>query len=242
MNVSHIKLILYTLVVFKYLPLIQKDDLQRWMEFCYDDYKNCPNCFDENNKYCCDTFLSNVRIENTFETEVSNIFGTRKIQYGIYDQLNIVLKYLISDGDLDALKNKYCNGKSDCENHWKNKTNEEIFKTELLHVFKTKESFAGFQICPTNSVTRFMEVFSKQSAYEWLLLNINVEPLIANTLRDRNFSVPKLHSSCGFITLQSNNGLPLYNLYDKSFAVRLLIAKNLLYAALQFSYGVEGFR
>lgn len=233
---------LYTLVTSKYLPVIQKDERQRWVEFCHDDYTSCPNCFDENNIHCCDTFLDNVNMDNNLEMEVSNLFGNRKIQFGTCDQRNVVLKYLINGENLDDLKRKCCNGIADCDNLWKNESHKKTLKTELLRVFKTKESAAGFQICPINSVMRFMEVFSQHSVYEWLLLNINVEPLIVNTLRSRNLSVPELLDSCGFVTLQSNNGLPLYSFYDQSFAVRLLIAKNLLISALEFSYGVEGFR
>lgn len=244
MNAFHMKIMLHTLVILKYLPVIQKDELQKWIEFCHNDYINCPKCFDESSKLCCDTFLDNVRIENTFEMEVNSIFGHRKIQYATYDQLKVVLKYLISDENLNNLKSRSCNGKIDCENIWMDKANEEILKTELRRVFKSKstESAAGFQICPTKSVTRFMEIFSKQNLHAWFLLNINVEPLIVDTLRSRNFSVPKLLHSCGFVTLQSNNGLPLYKYYDKSFDVRLLIARNLLHSAMQFSSGVEGFR
>lgn len=243
MNVPHLKILLHTLIILKYLPLIQKDEIKRWMEFCYDDHINCPNCFDENSKNCCcDTFLDKVKIENNFEMEVNNLFGSRRIQYGIYDQIKIVLKYLANDGNLKDLKSKFCYGETDCENLWKNKANDKLFKTKLLTVFKNREEVAGFQICPIDSVTEFMKVFSKQSIYAWMLLNINVEPLILDTLGNRNFSVPKLFTSCGFVTLQSNNGLPLYQFYDKSFTVRLLIARNLLDAALKFSLGVEGFR
>lgn len=242
MDDHYMKVLLYALVIFKYLHVLQKDERERWMEFCHDDYIKCPNCFEENSTFCCDTFLDNVSVESSLDMEVSNLFGHRKIQYGTQDQRNVVLKYLISDGNWDDLKSKCCNGRANCESIWMKSSHKEMLKTELLHVFKTKESVAGFQICPTDSVTRFMEVFSQQSIYEWSLLNINVEPLIVDTLSRKNFSVPKLHDSCGFVTLQSNNGLPLYSFYDQSFAVRLLIAKNLILAALKFSYGVEGFR
>lgn len=240
MHVFYVRITLYTLVISKYLPVIQKDERDRWIDYCHDDYTSCPNGFDSIR--CCDTFLDNVRMDNNFEMEVSNLFGNRKIQFGTYDQRNVVLKYLIYDGILDDLKRKCCIGRPDCDDLWKNASGKEILKTELLRVFKEKESAAGFQICPKNSVTRFMEVFSQRSILEWFLLNINVEPLIVNTLRRRNLPVPELLASCGFVTLQSNNGLPLYSFYDQSFAVRLLIAKNLLISALEFSYGVEGFR
>lgn len=242
MHENYMKILLYTLVVFKYMHVLQKDERERWIEFCQDDYIKCPNCFEQNSRFCCDTFLDNVRIESRLDLEVSNLFGSRKIQYGTQDQRKVVLKYLISDGNWDDLKRKCCNGTDNCENVWMSNSQKGILKTELLRVFKTKESAAGFQICPTDSVTRFMEVFSEQSVFAWSLLNINVEPLIVNTLSRRNFSVPKLHDSCGFVTVQSNSGLPLYSFYDQSFAVRLLIAKNLIDAALEFSYGVEGFR
>lgn len=243
MNVFCVRITLYTLVICKYLPVLQKDERQRWVEFCHDDYTSCPNCFEENSsRHGCDTFLDNVSLDTDIEMEISKLFGNRKMQYGEYDQQAVVLKYLVSDGNLDNLKSRCCNGVSDCENLWTNKSSTEMLKTELLRVFEMKESVAGFQICPTNSVTRFMDVFSQQSIYEWSLLNINVEPLLVNTLRSRNFMVPTLHGLCGFVTIQSNNGLPLFTFYDQSFAVRLLIAKNLLSSALQFSYGVEGFR
>lgn len=242
MNVFGIKTLLYTLAVSKYFYVILNDERQKWIDLCHNDYMHCPICFDDTIMPCCNTFLDNISLDNNFEMEISSLFGNRKIQYVTYDQRKAVLKYLINDWNLDDLKSKCCNGKSNCENLWNNKSDEKTIKAELLRVFKAKESVAGFQVCPTNSVTRFMEVFSQQSIYEWVLLNINVEPLIVNTLRRRNFSVPELIDSCGFVTLQSNNGLPLYSFFDQSFAVRLLIARNLLVAAVKFSYGVEGFR
>lgn len=244
MNVFHTRILLLIIVTLKYLPAILKDERQRWLEYCLDDHVKCPNCFNENSKSGCANFLDNVEVESSFDLEVGSLFGNRKIQYATYDQQKVILKYLISDGNFDHLQRKCCNDKdnNNCAHLWTNKSQVEPLKTELLRVFKTKENVAGFQICPTDGVTRFMDVFSNQQVYAWILLNLNVEPLIVETLSNRNFSVPKLHNSCGFVTLQSNNGLPLYSFYDKSFAVRLLIAKNLLRAALQFSYGVEGFR
>ncbi|KAG4068910.1 hypothetical protein HA402_005058 [Bradysia odoriphaga] len=242
MSVFHTKILLITIVTLKYLPAFQKDERQRWLEYCHDDNTKCPNCFDETIKSDCDNFLDKVEVESSFDLEVSSLFGNRKIQYATYDQQNVILKYLVSDGNFDHLQSKCCNGSDDCEHLWKNKSLVETLKTELMRVFKTKHNAAGFQICPTDAVTRFMEVFSDQKVNSWVLLNLNVEPLVVNALSRRNFSVPKLLGLCGFVTLQSNNGLPLYSFYDQSFAVRLLIAKNLLSAALEFSYGVEGFR
>lgn len=239
MNVFYVKILLYTLVISKYLHVLQSDERQRWVELCYDDYIKCPNCFDESNQFCCDVFLDNVRIPNSIEFEVSSLFGNRKIQFGTHNQRNAVLKYLVNGENLDDLRRK-CDG--NCENLWMNQSHAEQLKAELLRVFRTKESVAGFQICPADSVTRFLKVFSQQSIHALLLLNINVEPMIMATLRSRQFPVPQLYDSCGFVTVQSNNGLPLYSFFDQSFAVRLLIAKNLLAAALKFSYGVEGFR
>ncbi|KAJ6646815.1 Divergent protein kinase domain 2A [Pseudolycoriella hygida] len=237
MNVLHIKILLYASVISKYLHLIENDERQKWSELCQNNYVKCTRWFDDKN--CCDTFLDDVRIETDFEMEVSGLFGNRKIQYGTYGERKVVLKYLINGGNLDDIKIKWCN-EADCD--WENKNQVRSLRSGLLRVFQTTSNSAGFQVCPTNSVSRFMEVFSHQSLYEWVLLNINVEPLIINTLWSRNFSVPELYSSCGFVTLQSNSGQTLSSFYDQSFAVRLLIAKNLLKAALEFSYGVEGFR
>lgn len=242
MNGFYVKILLYTTVISKYLPVIHRDERHRWMEYCRDDYKKCPNCFDDTDN-CCAFFLDNVLMENSFESEMSSLFGNRKIQFGTdVERGNIVLKHLVSDENLDNLKRKFCDEKSNCESHWTNPSPMESLKTELLRIFVTKESVAGFQICPTDSVTRFMEVFSQQSIFAWVLLNINVEPLIVQTLSRRHFPVPQLYDSCGFVTIHTDNGLPLYTFYDQSFAVRLLIAKNLIDAALQFSYGVDGFR
>lgn len=173
---------------------------------------------------------------------MNNIFGSRKIKHGTYNQHEVVLKYLVNDGNLDSLKRKCCESVNDCEQIWKDKANADILRTKLLNAFENDNSIAGFQICPKNSVARFMNVFSTRSTYAWILLNLNVEPLIVDTLWNRKFSVPKLYPSCGFVTIQSDNGLPLYEFYDKSFAVRLKIARNLLMAAIQFSHGIEGFR
>lgn len=241
MTFFYTKILLFTIVTLKYLPAIQKDERQRWLEYCHDDYAKCPNCFDEQSG--CESFLDNVEMETSFDVQVSNLFGNRQIQFATtHDQQNVILKYLISAGNFEHLQSKCCNGRDNCEQLWKNRSLVDTLNTELVRVFETKENAAGFQICPINAVTRFMEVFSDQSVHAWVLLNLNVEPLVVDTLNSRNFPVPRMYSSCGFVTLQSNNGLPLYSFYDKSFVVRLLIAKNLLSAAVQFSYGVESFR
>lgn len=242
MDVLYIKILLYIIVISKYLPVLLKDERQRWIEYCHNDYTKCPNCFVGNNTLSGETFLENIRIESRFDLEVSSLFGNRKIQYGTSGQQKVILKYLIDDESFDALTSKCCDGRVDCKDFWTKKSNSEMLRTELLRNFQTKDSVAGFQICPSDSVPRFMEVFSQQNVYEWLLLNLNVEPLIIDRLKRSNFPVPKLYGLCGFVTLQSNNGLPLYSFFDQSFAVRLLIAKNLLNAALKFSFGLEGFR
>lgn len=239
-----LKLTLYTFVILKYLPVVLKDERQRWYEYCRNDYRKCPICFDQDDESSRETFLDNIRVDSSFNLDVSELFGNRKIQHGMMnDQQKMILKYLLSDESFDDLANKCCDsGTDECANLWLNKSNVDRIKSKLLRLFSSKLSVAGFQVCPSDSVNRFMEIFSQQSIYAWLLLNLNVEPLIVETLAKRNFPVPKLHASCGFVTLQSNNGLPLYTFFDESFAVRLLIAQNLLRAAKQFSYGVEGFR
>lgn len=195
-----------------------------------------------------------------------------KQQHLPMSSVSVVLKYVSNSEKLHDFKLKLCsyvnnevkasttvnNGttnRKNCNDIWKNVIvdNVDLFENGLKYIFETNNRVDGIKHCPNGITKNFIQTFNKfdKNALFWIQLYINPEMVLLKTLNDADVNststrfshiVPKLFDSCGFILIESYAGVTLYEFYKNSFYERIQLAKQLLQAAVQFSYGINGLR
>lgn len=146
--------------------------------------------------------------------------------------------------DEDIVKN--------CDNIWKNMhvMNVEQIEEGLKYIFDISERADGIKQCPNGINQKFVKTFNKfqTNLLFWIFLHFNPEIVLLKTLNgpdaNERFSkiIPKLYASCGFVYIESFMGTSLYEFYENPFYDRIYLASQLFRAALEFSYGINGFR
>lgn len=146
--------------------------------------------------------------------------------------------------DEDIVKN--------CDNIWKNMhvMNVERIEEGLKYIFDASERVDGIKQCPNGINQKFVRTFNKfqTNLLFWIFLHFNPEIVLLKTLNgpdgNERFSkfIPKLYAWCGFVYIESFMGISLYEFYKNPFYDRIYLASQLLHAAFEFSYGINGFR
>lgn len=151
------------------------------------------------------------------------MFGSKQVQYGILENKKVVIKYL-----------------ADKENLLKT----DLTVKSLKNHFSNKDRVGGSILCPTGeNYERFYNFSRVESEKEfWVMMNVDLQPILLKIFNETNLPVPKLFRTCGFSIVQSYEGTTLDHFYNHSFKIRLKIAKELITAAIQFTEGLDGFR
>lgn len=159
----------------------------------------------------------------SFTNVVNSMFGSKQVQYGILENKKVVIKYLADKGNL--LKT-------------------DLTVESLKNHFSNKDRVDGSVLCPTGeNYERFFNFSGVQNEKEfWVMMNVNLQPILLKIFNGTNLPVPKLYRNCGFSIVQSYDGTTLDHFYNHSFKIRLKIAKELITAAIQFTEGLNGFR
>lgn len=151
------------------------------------------------------------------------MFGSKQVQYGILGNQKVVIKYLPDKAYI--LKT-------------------DLSVKSLKNHFTNKERVDGSVLCPTGeNYERFYNLSGVKNETEfWVMMNVNVQPILLQIFNKTKLPVPKLYRSCGFSIVQSYEGTTLDHFYNHSFKIRLKLAKELITAAIQFTEGFDGFR
>lgn len=232
---TNILICFHLIVISKYSAIFYTDNNteQTWINYCLDDIRRFPAIFSNEPQCCRSTLMNDIELVTDIGTEFNKIFGSRKLEYGIYQNAKqIVIKHFADDSLIDWI-----------ENQMKTVPNP---KAALELALNNTDRYDRIHICPNGQYRRFTQQFHDvvpNELYLLLLMNINPEPILLNILQSQGFPVPLVYTKCGFIFTQTFNGDSLHNFYSHPFNVRVHIGKQLLKAALKFSYGTDdGFR
>lgn len=254
------------LVIYKFIYVIEENRTTRWLQYCLNDYQQCPPCFPSMQSIsnaldtCCNTIFDDIELHTTIDNTINALFGSRNLQYGQMNGEQVVVKYPPNMDKLDHLKTELCatirndherfaSAKGNCDLFELRKYGE-VMNDALETVLTSNKRYDGLQLCPTGAARNFARTFKSPSltvAAFWILSYISPDIILFDALSNAvnntlsNF-VPKLHRSCGFTAIVANKGVNLYNFYDRSFRDRLHLAKQMLEAAFAFTYGYDGLR
>lgn len=247
--------------IYIFVCKIEQNEKNRWYEYCLTDIENYHQYFPFlSTETCCYAFLENIELHSSIDHSINAIFGNRNLQYGqINEYEKIVMKYPSNMNKFNQLISELCtiieNNQSlsnSCDVFLKSEENIKAIEIELENIFLFGKRYDGLHLCPIRSSKHYMRAFnlytSNSNTLEfWILSYLNPELILLNTLSNaRNHSiqkfVPTLYKWSGFTTIAAYKGTSLYNFYDRPFSDRLYLAKQMLDAALAFSYGFEGLR
>lgn len=260
------RIILIALFILKYYGLIDVNEMAQWIEFSRQDLEFCPKCFEQQH---CDRRFPNVELRSSGLAEnMVSIFGSRTLQWGQWkwnnnSSLPVILKYL-SNGDVQMrVKEASCRAAKElfgffdllkCDSVWKivTKSDEEngnfLIDRILNRVFVSNQWTDGIALCPnTTKMAAFKRSFNSFSndATFWIQILVNPELVAMQTFQKtktlRRF-VPKVLDWCGFTIIEEYKGKSLYDYYNRPLKTRIYFARQLMDAAIAFSYGVDGFR
>lgn len=259
------RFILIALFILKYYGLIDVNQMAQWTEFSRQDFEFCPKCFEDQH---CERRFQNVELHSRRIAEnMINIFGSRTLQMARWKSNNsslpVVLKYLSNADVQNRVKEASCRAAKElfgffanlkCDSVWKivTKSDEKIeyflIDRILKRVFVSNQWTDGCTLCPnTAEVEDFKRSFNSFSndAIFWIQVLVNPELVAMRTFQNtktlRRF-VPKVVDWCGFAIIEEYKGNSLYDYYDRPLKARIHFARQLLEAAIAFSYGVDGFR
>lgn len=254
---------LLLLVIFKYHPLIEFNEFTDWIGYCDKDFEFCPICFPDLNRKSNDDFFNKIHsFTGGLAAEINTLFGSRTTQSADWiangKHVRAVLKYLSNFDNLSRVKYAVCRtaeeftSETDCDVIWKEfTTNRDTFSTfvELLkNLFLTNQWNDGIKLCPADAaVDRIHQTFNRFSneATFWIQFLINPELIAIQSLKNSislGRFVPRIFDWRGFIIVEQYAGKSLYEFYNHPFNTRILLAKQLLEAAIAFSHGLNGFR
>lgn len=174
----------------------------------------------------------------------------------------VIFKHKFSNVKLDHFQQAFCeysgkySGKHDrpCHDLWLDYTQspnaDDTFLTNALQhiLLGRQQTNDGISLClNANGIERFNETFNHFASdlQFWLQFAVNGELVLFHTFRRyRSISafVPQMEGICGFVMVEQYAGIELDRFYDRPFSERVYVARQMLDAALSFSYGVNGFR
>lgn len=259
------RFILIALFILKYYGLVDVNEMAQWIEFSRQDFEFCPKCFEQQH---CDHRFQNVELPSSgLAANMVNIFGSRTLQMAQWkwnnSSLPVVLKYL-SNGDVqNRVKEASCRaakelfgffGDMKCDSVWKIVTKSKdkngyfLIDRVLNRVFVSNQWTDGLSLCPnTTKMEDFKRSFNSFSndATFWIQILVNPELVAMQTfqkIRTLRRFVPNVVDWCGFTIIEEYKGESLYNYYNRPLRTRIYFARQLMDAAIAFSYGVDGFR
>lgn len=244
----HLRFLLYIVLALscKYSD-DERSDISVWLDICEADYQSCPRCFPVDEIQIDRlSFQQLVQIDNTFTNIINRLFSYRSMQYAVYaDTVPVIVQHHVDIVRLQAIAAIVCAKVGDCTDFWSFNTDQRIILEMMANHYANADDIGGVQLYPTSAARQFVHEFGgnfTNPMMRWALMHMNAEPMLMATLYGFGFPVPRLLQTCGFVMVQSNEGLPLDRYYGHDFADRLYIAKQLLEAAVLFTNGHAGFR
>ncbi|XP_046810798.1 uncharacterized protein LOC111688262 isoform X2 [Lucilia cuprina] len=234
---SHIRFIFLLIIVLNTLDT--KDHTNRpqtlHRKHFERDLKYCQKCF-EHQIHDCLNFFNLIETDKEFSLrQLINLLPERSCKRN--NQL-VQLK-----NSHEKLITKYL---FNTKNLGKNKLKIKELKQKF---FQQHEGLQGMQFAPLKSFEIFIKDFFLNDVHLnlteitiWHYLINNIQPLLMPLLEQHNFPVPKTFKVCGFTLYQQYAGQDLYHYYQMEFPLKLEISKQLLQAALKFSYGFNNYR
>lgn len=224
-----------------------RSDINVWLDICQADFESCPRCFTVHDIQMDRlSFQQAVQIDNAFTNIINRLFGFRLMQYALYmDSVPAIVQHHVNIGRLQAMAAIVCAKVGDCTDFWLSNSDQRITIEVTANQYANADDIDGVQLYPTSAARRFVREFGgnfTNPMMQWALMYMNAEPMLMATLHSLGFPVPRLLKTCGFVMVQSNEGLPLDQFYGHNFTDRLYIAQQLLEASMLFTNGHAGFR
>lgn len=161
------------------------------------------------------------------------------------DSVPAIVQHDVDIGRLRTVAAIVCAKVGDCTDFGLSKTDRRISLEVIANHYANADEVDGVQLYPTSAARRFVRDFGANFTnpmMRWALMHMNAAPMLMATLYGLGFPVPRLLLTCGFVIVQSNEGLPLDRYYGHKFTDRVYIAQQLLEAAVLFTNGHAGFR
>lgn len=255
------KLLKFQLLVVVYLSLILRirDPMQRdktvWLDRCRRDYGCCPACFVNPMADRKKQFRENVEISPCLANAINFLSNQRTQQYGVLQlsqnnrkqilSVPVVVKYYFDRDRWEAFTMTIYNMSPigiDMQELLK-KIREYFLQGNGYIAEDGTETNDSFQLFPRTAVDRLLELSTIPTAMlKWAMMLMHPEPLLFSILHQHGFPVPEIELECGFVAVLSWNGNRMRNYMRESWETRLKIGKQVIEAALKFSYGVKGLR
>ncbi|XP_037812126.1 uncharacterized protein LOC119603914 [Lucilia sericata] len=232
---SHIRFIFLLIIVLNTLDT--KDHTTRpqtlHRKHFEQDLKYCQKCFEHQIENCLN-FFHKIEADNEFSIrQLINLLPERSCKRN--NQLvqlknsheKLITKYLFKAQNLETSELKI-----------------KELKQEFL---EQHNALQGMQFAPLKSFENFIKALQQvhlnlTEITIWHYLINNIQPLLMPLLEQQNFPVPKTYKVCGFTLYQQYAGQDLYHYFQMEFPLKLEISKQLLQAALKFSYGFKNYR
>lgn len=200
--------------------------------------------------FSCLALANRVYVDNSLFGIVKAYFTKKKnMQYARYQNRSVVIKNCLSQYQVNHIRNVVCDlsddDDDDCDLMWSRRKHTHNLTSMLTARFLSFKSAGHVKVFPLGAARLFFQQFGAvytSSVRVAMLMNSNPEPILMRNLRANGFPVPEIIFECGFVMVQSNEGLPLHRYYGSSFVVRLGLAKQILKAAILFTKGINKFR
>lgn len=232
-QLSHVRLITLLIISLNTLDIKISNINNQQLEKFTEDINYCRRCF-EKQWQSCRNFMKDIagHSDDSLWWNLVTLLPQRTCKRNNHMRTisetgdKVIAKYFANDKD-------YLKWMIDCK--------------ELQKIFLNQERLDGVQFHPPHRINEFVDALhlhhrTLPKETIWLYLLVNSQPILMPILYAANFPVPKTYAVCGFTVYQEYAGIALYKLYGKDFKTKLKIAKQLIEAALKFSYGFENYR
>lgn len=227
------------------------NDLTGWLQLCRTHHDWCPICFEEGmSGFSCLALANRVYVDNSYFGSLTAIFTkARGMQYATYQNRSAVIKNTMNEFHVKSMRNLVCQlteeSDIDCDTIWKLPSQEKDLTAMLTARYMAYDGAGNVKVLPLGAVRKFVQEFGSvysSTVRSAMQMNSNPEPMLLRRLYEKGFPVPEVLLECGYVMVQSYDGLPLHRFYGTSFTNRMALAKQILEAALLFTNGLDGFR
>ncbi|XP_050298348.1 divergent protein kinase domain 2A-like isoform X2 [Anthonomus grandis grandis] len=184
----------------------------------------CPYCYGES--YCSELHKNVFLIYNSLNAIAFNLLSVKNVYFANNGEYDVVIKKLGSKSKLAGLGEQM-----------PIRDNTIDLKNALMNPHR------DFQVCNNLTALHFLQEFNgKNRKNLWTIININAEPLLLELFNHKYFAVPRLIGYCGRAVIEQHSGNPLNSIENFDWYKRAKVAKQLLKAAEQFTFGHAKFR
>ncbi|CAH1390784.1 unnamed protein product [Nezara viridula] len=209
------------------------------IDYCEHNSKNL--IFNE--ELCNDILQGNITIDKNYFQMFINLFSTKPLFRGKFNNSSVVLKTTVSVDHVKKLENDFLRIFTNVSKDDNSLLFVQMQVHSLINIPYGSPEFSKLRLCPVNSnVERF---FNKISGFShevhdylqlWTILSSNPEPLIMKMLDPKVWPVPQYFGSCGQLIVVEDCGLTLTNYYDSDWDIRANLSYQLLENAVKFTF------